>query len=546
MKKLNLDLFFGFFILIVLIILKYKALSLPYFWDGLNYMIPTIDYLYKNTLTIFLWNYNLGHPPFFFLLVGALFKLFGDSQIVANSVVLFFSFLTLIFTYLIGKNLFNRKIGIIASLLLLFTPIFFSYSALLFLAMPLTALTVMSIYFFIKDNKILYFIFGSLTVLTETTGILLIIALTLVKIIEQKKFNKNVVYYASPILIFLAWVISNKVYYGHFLYPVGTSLVNISIVKNLLNLMMVLKTLFFDQYRWILTSIFFLSFIKYEDLKKVKTKRLLIYIFLSLIALILFYNISIFTGNLNNSYPNIEDYFNIVKNFSLLFSIIFFIILVSYKKIISTMKDKKFIPLLVLLIVLILAHVLIIPFAPRYLLFAFPIIYLIYAFSLERLFKSYSIYITILIILIFFLNFYGERDTIGFTLETNMEYADMIKTHQMAASYIEDNFKDMTVLAAYPQSLELQYDFGKYVKEPIKVITVPPFPGVTEYSKNYNLFFNSTKDYSINISEVDIYYYSKQEYNTTNINDAVKNLNLTLLKRFEINNKVTEIYLVNK
>ena len=182
MKKINFNLLYFIFLLLLLIILKYPVLNLPYFWDGLNYMIPTIDYIYNNKITIFLWEYNLGHPPFLFLFIGILFKIIGNSQIIANSVILLFSFLTLFFTYLIGKELFNKKIGIIASLLLLFTPIFFSYSALLILAMPLTAFTVITMYFATKNKLPLYFIFGLLLVFTELTGILVIVGIVLYNI----------------------------------------------------------------------------------------------------------------------------------------------------------------------------------------------------------------------------------------------------------------------------------------------------------------------------------------------------------------------------
>jgi len=52
--------------------------------------------------------------------------------------------------------------------------------------------------------------------------------------------------------------------------------------------------------------------------------------------------------------------------------------------------------------------------------------------------------------------------------------------------------------------------------------------------------------FSPNLSKIDIYYYSSQEFKTKPIIDVVKNLNLTLIKKFEVNNKVSEIYLVNK
>ena len=66
--------------------------------------------------------------------------------------------------------------------------------------------------------------------------------------------------------------------------------------------------------------------------------------------------------------------------------------------------------------------------------------------------------------------------------------------------------------------------------------------------KNYTQFIHpeTIPKKEINISKLDIYYHSPQEYPNKNIYDIVNKLNLTLIKKFEINNKSVEIYLVNK
>ncbi|MAG47184.1 hypothetical protein CL617_01140, partial [archaeon] len=45
---------------------------------------------------------------------------------------------------------------------------------------------------------------------------------------------------------------------------------------------------------------------------------------------------------------------------------------------------------------------------------------------------------------------------------------------------------------------------------------------------------------------IDLYYYSPQQYPTKNILEIAEKLDLKLIKRFELNNKVVEIYKVNK
>jgi len=49
----------------------------------------------------------------------------------------------------------------------------------------------------------------------------------------------------------------------------------------------------------------------------------------------------------------------------------------------------------------------------------------------------------------------------------------------------------------------------------------------------------------IDLSKINLYYYSPQEFPTKEVYDIRDKLNLTLIKKFEVNNKSVEIYLVN-
>jgi len=455
--------------------------------------------------------------------------------------------LTLLFTYVIGKTLFSRKVGIIASLMLFFTPIFFSYSGLFLLDIPLTALTTMTIYFAIKSKPLFYFVFASLTILTKIPGILAVGGIILTKFFREKKINKNVMVYTLPFLTFIALLILNKLHYGKFLYPAGVSMLNIHIIKNVFNLLIILKTILFDQYRWILTSIFILSFINLKFIKNKKKTYFIKYLLLTFVLFLFLYNLPLFTNYLINYFPNIEHYFNLVKSFSLLFSILFLLFLLFYKNIISELKEIKFLELIFTLLLVIIFYIFIIPFSPRYILPIFPILFLFFSFSLVNLFKKYSYFVLIIIIIVFSLNFTGNRSTVGFTLETNMEYVDAIKTQLLGAKYIEKNFPDAIVLASFPLSSELTYRYGGYVKNPIDVVTYPHFSGLTGQDKNYTIFlypqFNQSQTIDLNL--IDLYYYTPQEFSSV-VPDISKKLDLTLIKRFELNNKSVEIYEVNK
>ena len=546
MAKKYYDLLFVVFLLIILILTKFSVLNMPYYWDGLNFLAATIDYLQNNGFGPELLSYNLGHPIFFPWFISLMFKIFTSSPIIANLIILISAFLSLFFTYLIGKNLFSRKVGIIASLLLFFTPMFFSYSALLFLDMPLAAFTVMALYFAIRSKAFLYFIFSSLAILTKENGILVVFGVLIAKLIKEKKITKNLIIYSLPILTFLGFLIMNKVYYEEFLYPTTTSLIKTNPIKIIFNFLIILKIIFFDQYRWVLTSLLILSFSNI-NLKKLKlNKGIILKIVISIFVFLILYKLDILTNIFSSFYPNIGDYLITVKQFSPLFALLFFLILLKYEDIIKEFSFNKNIYIVITFFITLIAFSLIVPISPRYLIPLLPSIFLFYSSSLCKLFKKYSYLVASIIIIIFVFNFTGNRSNVGFALENNMEYIDVIKTHQMAASYIENDFPNANVLAAFPQSSELKYTYGGYVKKSIKVITYSPLPGVVEKNFTQFLYPEAIPEFNPNLSNIDLYYYSPQEYPTKPILETAKKLNLTLIKKFEINNKSTEIYIVNK
>ncbi len=528
------DFIFLIFLLSLLILLKYPVLNLPYYWDGLYYIAPTVDKIYNGELNWDLLDSNRGHPLFLPFFIAFLFKIFGTHQMVANSAILFFSLLVLYFTYLIGKELFNKSVGIISSLLLMFTPIFFSYSAMVFLDIPLIALITISLYFSIKSKLVLYIIFSSLAILTKELGVLVVFGVVLSKLIKK---DKNLVFYCFPLFIFFLTLIINKLLYNQIFYPLNASVIHINPLKNLFNLLIILKIIFFDQYRWLLSSLFLISFIDFKKLGDIKnSKKSISYFIIFLIVFIFLYNVNILTKFFIGFYPNIGLYFNTIKLFSPLFSLLFIIIILTYKKIVQFLINLKYHEFLIVLLIAIITFIFIIPVAERYLLLSFPMIFLLYSYSINKLFKNYKYLILILFIILFSLNYFGNRSTEGFTLENNMEYVDLIKTHQLSSSYIENNFPNAIVLTAFPQSFELEHSYSGYVKKPLKIATVNPLPNLADRDKNF----------SINPKDIDIYYYSPQEHPSKQILDVKERLNLTLIKRFEINNKSAEVYLVNK
>ena len=544
MDKREIEILVPVFLFLLVLITKIPSFSLPYYWDDFNYVIPAVDHVFKSEVTPFLWEYGLGHPPFFYLLGGLIFRIFGDSLIVSHLIIVIFSFLSIYFTYLIGKQLFNKRTAIIASLLLLFTPMFFSFSGLFNLEMPLTAFIIISLYFLIINKYLLYTLFASLAVLTKETAIGVVLTILFIKILKEKTKLKIALIYSVPILFFLLWIMLTKIHYGLFFNPIGTSIITINPIKNFFNLLIILKLIFFDNFRWIITSLFFIQFISFKKIKNFNKIKLSLLI--ALISFFIFLNIPNVFSKYSNLFPNIESYLSLVKNFSILFSLIIFIAVISIKDITKFIMDKELWELFILIIAFIGMHTLVTPVTPRYLLPIFPIIMLILAYSISNLFKNKSYLIMLMFIIILVTQFFGVSNKVGFTLENNLEYQDFIKVRQLGASYLETNYPKSTILTTFPLSLDLSHSYGKYVRKELNVITIDHYGGLV--NKNYTQFLHpeTIPKREIDLSQIDFYYYSPQEFPTKEVYDIKDKLNLTLIKRFEINNKSTEIYLVNK
>lgn len=528
---------FGMFLLVFL--LNINNLILPYHWDDFNYVISAADYIYNNEITIFLWDQALGHPPLFFIISGMIFKLFGESLLVSHVIVVIFSFLAVLFTYLISKELFSVKTAVISSLLLIFTPIFLSYSALFYSEISLTAFILMAIYFSIKNKPLISVLFGSLAVLTKEVGVVAVLGILIAKLIKGNE-KKNFIY-SIPLVIFLILISLNKIHYGYFLFPRHISLIKLNLIKNSLVFILMLKTIFFDQFRWVLTSLIPLSLLSKDCFKK---KNIILSLILSFTLIILIFSLKFF--KFETYFPNFGNYLMVLERFSILIALLAFLFFLSIKKFIIIYNKKNLYELYFPLIFIMGMHFFIIPFVPRYILPIYPILAILFAISIKKLSKRYLYFFLIFFIILSLTSLNGNRSSIGFILEDNFEYSDFIKLRQNSAEFISSNYPKKTVLVSYPMSMDLQHAYGGYVNNPIKVITYPPFGWQTikNYTQVINLSLISENEYNLN--DIDLYYTSPQEFKDGNIREIASKLNLTLIKRFELNNKSTEIYLVNK
>ena len=474
-KKILFDILPPIFFFILIFLLDLTFLNLPYFWDAMQF-IPLTKSLVENHLNLIsMYIQNIFYkisvsaiyemePLFLYLILAIFFIILGESIWIFHLIIIFFGFLTLYFTYLIGSYLYNKKIGFMASLLLSVFPLFFAQTNTYNWNVPFTAFMLMTLYFFIKKNKLAYILSSILMVLTVEISVIVIFII--ICYILYKNFNrlskfkiiKNILFFSVPLFIFIIWMLWNKLIFGYFLNPLNVSLFGEFSFNKFVSKFL---AIFIYNNAWILISINFIFLIT------ILIKR--------------------------NKKIRIRD------ETILLLSIIF-----GYFLIFSTMPERM-------------------AFLIRYALHIYPLLFIFTANSLNNLLKRKTILILTvsLLLILFIIDWKGERPFVGGYSESNLRFVDIVKTDQKMTQYIETNFPNESILAPWPQCWELSEPSYGYVTKSIKSECVETFK---------------------NLSYFNLVLYSPYSSSQKEILEIIKTFNLTPIKEFEIYDNRVSLY----
>lgn len=203
-------------------------LDLPYWWDEADVYVPGSKWVAEHGLQVtpgvFPDDYSRGHPVLLYWLAGAAFRAFGPGPATGHLVVLPFTVLALMFTYLLGARLFGRRAGFAAALLLGTTPLFMSIGNMLLPEAPLTALAVMSLYAYARGRLGWVIALGCAAVWIKETGVFCVAAISgaelwmALRTRERKRWFRGLAL-ATPILALVAFFIWQKIHAGYYVFP---------------------------------------------------------------------------------------------------------------------------------------------------------------------------------------------------------------------------------------------------------------------------------------------------------------------------------------
>ena len=214
-------------IILINFLSRLPFLNLPAYSDEMAYFFASRK-VFLNNFNPFIefWSYK---PPVFFLLTSLMYKWFGVSRWAGRLIVGLFSSLGIFLTYLLGKKLFNEKIGFWAAVLLFINPLYFTQGSLYHLEIMVTVFFLLILYCYFCEKWIWYILLAGLLVLTKETNVLIIISIAIYDIvINFRRFKADKIIsraglILSPIILFVIWMLMNKLFLDWYLWPYNFS-----------------------------------------------------------------------------------------------------------------------------------------------------------------------------------------------------------------------------------------------------------------------------------------------------------------------------------
>lgn len=204
-------------------------------------MGTTMMYGYNNIA-----NYTYWQPPLFILLLATSFKLFGFGVVQARTVSVSLGFLTVLFTYLFALKLYNKKVGLLASLLLISNPLFFLISRQARMEIAVAFFMLIALYctvLALKNSKMIFYFasafFATLALLSHPNGMIATFAVLIIILankidLKTLKLNLNVktififsLGFIIPLIPYLLYIFTDfAAFQGQFMSNIGHSPLN--------------------------------------------------------------------------------------------------------------------------------------------------------------------------------------------------------------------------------------------------------------------------------------------------------------------------------
>lgn len=222
--------FLVFIPLVLLLIILFPHLNLPYFWDeAWSYMVA-IRKMAEAGPSLFPGIVPLdickGHPQFFYFAAACWLKIFPEQIFYMRLFPLTISILLVVVFYVGIRRMCNPLVAAMGAIVLGTQSMFLAQSIMVLPEMMIALFLLLAVFSFARSKYAWYALWGSLMVLTKETALIFagvfIFYYVLFASGKQRKepFKwKTLFLIAAPVLVYFIFLIAHKIAFGIFFYP---------------------------------------------------------------------------------------------------------------------------------------------------------------------------------------------------------------------------------------------------------------------------------------------------------------------------------------
>jgi len=205
LKKNHVDLAVIITVLLYSLLLWWPSHDLPYHWDSAGFVINSARKLLETNFNpLIVPDSDFAHPPLLITLLALSWKIFGQTLIVSHLLMLPFLPLLLISAYFLAKKLFKQNVGIATALFCATTPVVLSEYNLIYIDLPMAALTMTGLALWLYQRRILGILFFSFACLIKLPALTIVGGLIIWHLVK-KEYRKTTLL-LIPLVCFGLWL----------------------------------------------------------------------------------------------------------------------------------------------------------------------------------------------------------------------------------------------------------------------------------------------------------------------------------------------------
>ena len=195
---------------VVLCLLHFPLLRLPYYWDEAGYYIPAAMDFYRSGQLVPSSTLTTGHTPLVIIYLALAWRAFGFSPLVTRAAMIVFAACTLTGVYALGRRVANREIGCWSVLLLALSPLFFAQSVLAHLDLAAGLFTLLALLALLDERPWSFALAATCAVLSKETALVLLPVAWIFSWWQHRRAASSLprawwVAFLAPLVVLVAW-----------------------------------------------------------------------------------------------------------------------------------------------------------------------------------------------------------------------------------------------------------------------------------------------------------------------------------------------------